>query len=523
MALPVIQINSTTGSDTAASGAGPATAVSGTGASMNATTTVDVSADSPDLSGIATDGSAVLWVDSSSGRQYSKIASVDNDAKTITCESAYANTESSKAWGVGGKRATLNHADTRTLLTDCLPGWTVDIQTDQTLTSTLTFTSLGSTADKVYFISTSTTRPILTFSLGSLTYCLATSGTVYIELRHLALNGAGANSNTIIYSNSLHYYWIKDCEIYGSGTANTSQSGISPAVNDGNARMYVEDCNIHDCFQAGITKSAGGVNQLIVSNCRIHHNTTDGILFNQVKGLTVFNCLIYSNTGDGLDFSGADATYFSGAFIIGNTINGNGGSGINLNATSALRTWIANNNITDNGAFGIAASATSVGLLQAFIDYNNYGSNADGNSSANSSGAVDTTDGLVKGTHDLDVDPGYTDVEDGDFSVGANVKAKGYPDATRKIGGNPTTGTTTYVDIGAAQRQEATPDFPDVGNVTDDDTVNGVTGTFAVPAEADVESGVQYGADGTEFEGELVAGGGTAPPVFVGGHVIRRV
>jgi hypothetical protein len=47
------------------------------------------------------------------------------------------------------------------------------------------------------------------------------------------------------------------------------------------------------------------------------------------------------------------------------------------------------------------------------------------------------------------------------------------------------------------------PDFPAVGNVTTDDTVNGATGTFAVPTEAQVESGVGFGAGGTEFTGEL--------------------
>jgi len=51
-----------------------------------------------------------------------------------------------------------------------------------------------------------------------------------------------------------------------------------------------------------------------------------------------------------------------------------------------------------------------------------------------------------------------------------------------------------------------TPDFPDVGNVLDDDTVNNQPGTFANVAEDDVENGVQWGADGTEFTGTLVEG-----------------
>ena len=52
----------------------------------------------------------------------------------------------------------------------------------------------------------------------------------------------------------------------------------------------------------------------------------------------------------------------------------------------------------------------------------------------------------------------------------------------------------------------ATPDFPSVTNVTTDDTVDGVTGTFAVPAITDVKSGTSYGAGGTEYTGTLIEG-----------------
>lgn len=56
------------------------------------------------------------------------------------------------------------------------------------------------------------------------------------------------------------------------------------------------------------------------------------------------------------------------------------------------------------------------------------------------------------------------------------------------------------------------PDFPDAGNVTQDDTVNGVAGTYVEVAEADVELGVQYGAGGTEKTGTLVVGAGADYP-----------
>ena len=46
-------------------------------------------------------------------------------------------------------------------------------------------------------------------------------------------------------------------------------------------------------------------------------------------------------------------------------------------------------------------------------------------------------------------------------------------------------------------------DFPDVGNVVVGDTTDGAAGTYAPALVADVEDGVTYGEDGTEFEGTL--------------------
>jgi len=66
---------------------------------------------------------------------------------------------------------------------------------------------------------------------------------------------------------------------------------------------------------------------------------------------------------------------------------------------------------------------------------------------------------------------------------------------------------------------------PSVGEVIDTAVygpASGTAGTFAIPAEADVKDGVFYGAAGTEFEGELVAGGGGGGVPVIGGNVVRR-
>ncbi len=57
----------------------------------------------------------------------------------------------------------------------------------------------------------------------------------------------------------------------------------------------------------------------------------------------------------------------------------------------------------------------------------------------------------------------------------------------------------------------ANPDLPLIGNVTDDDTLLGVTGTYEEANASDVRTGTKYGEDGTEFTGTY--GGGASNDV----------
>jgi hypothetical protein len=97
-----IKFNNLTGSDTQSSGLGPAVAVYGSGASTTGASNV--------VTGINTAGVSsgdLLWVQSSSGRQFSIIATVDSGSQ-VTCDDNFDNTESGRTWAIGGKRATLD-------------------------------------------------------------------------------------------------------------------------------------------------------------------------------------------------------------------------------------------------------------------------------------------------------------------------------------------------------------------------------------------------------------------------------
>ena len=102
---------------------------------------------------------------------------------------------------------------------------------------------------------------------------------------------------------------------------------------------------------------------------------------------------------------------------------------------------IFNNILANNGAYGIKfPSGTAFNdLHNPFCDYNAFYSNTSG-----------TMQNKTAGAHDVTSDPTFTAAGSADFSVGTNMKAVGYPSLITK------SGTTTYIDIGAAQRVEPT-------------------------------------------------------------------
>ncbi len=110
-----------------------------------------------------------------------------------------------------------------------------------------------------------------------------------------------------------------------------------------------------------------------------------------------------------------------------------GSIGIRSSSTVTFGLAIFNNiimNFETGGSLGAAD-------LAGFYDYNNFY----GNTTPRSNWPV--------GAHDTALDPGFVSAATGNFAIGTNLKAKGYP-GTWQIG------STGYVDIGAVQRKEPT-------------------------------------------------------------------
>ena len=102
------------------------------------------------------------------------------------------------------------------------------------------------------------------------------------------------------------------------------------------------------------------------------------------------------------------------------------------------------------------------------------------------------------------------------FGGGANFRL-----TSRTDGDAWDAATTTrriFAGVRAVGFDDGVADFPDVGNVTEDDTVGGVAGTYHEATEAEVQNGVTFGAD-EELTGTYVGGGGSGRPEIRGGNL----
>jgi len=140
-----ILFNNVEGSDSAASGLGPATAVTGT---------FDVTSGSNTLSnGVTSSGNIfdiavgdLIYVDTSSGRKFSIIQGINLTLGEFYTDDNWDVTETGRNWAVGGKRATLENSQSLWENGNHIPRSTLELETDQTLsTYVLSYIGIGHT------------------------------------------------------------------------------------------------------------------------------------------------------------------------------------------------------------------------------------------------------------------------------------------------------------------------------------------------------------------------------------------
>ncbi len=361
MALPTVAINSA-GSDTLASGAGPAVALNGSLAATHTNTTVNIT-DVVDLSGVAVDGSAVLWVSSSSGKQWSKITTIagSSGAWVVTVADAYANTESGKSWAIGGKRLSLNGSIQLGL--DMRSGWVIDVQTDQVLTSTFRLTPNAVNNQWSSFTSTSVTRPIISTSTNSVSPC-DLQGANQLIVSHLSLlNTAGTPADGIAlasFSSAATAVLVDDCVVDGF------RNGIMDHDSGGNAdvfAMVITNCEVKNCTTFGVNLWAGAN----VEGCKIHDNLGAGLnlLGTRARAVSVVDTVIYGNVGIDCDVAlvAQTSALFRNVNFTGATAGVSAGFGLRLNTANNTNTVRVDNCIFyGNAKYGLY-NANLIGVL----------------------------------------------------------------------------------------------------------------------------------------------------------------
>ena len=388
-----IKFNNSTGSDTQSSGLGPAVAVYGSGASTTGASAV--------VTGINTTGVSagdLLWVQSSSGRQFSIIASVDSSTQ-VTCDDNFDNTESSRTWAIGGKRATL--AGSQRIYDDGSTAdghgdWIVELEDGYTETLSASINLRVSATSTEGFIlrgqEGASTKPVLTFSnAGTAINVYAQKTTIKnIELQNTATTAPGVVG--IYCQNYSTPTKIIDVDIHDS--VNNFYYGIY--ANGSVSGFSCTGCSIGNTANVGCYPRIVSGSPFRIDRCVIFNCGSDGIHHRNSTGFTVSNCLIFNNSGIGINIANGSSD------TLGNIIHGNA-TGISLNASLTPNRLIGN--IISSCGTGIDVSTVANGYHE--IDRNAFYNNTTANVSNYS---------RVTNSIQLTADP-FVDAANGDFNV----------------------------------------------------------------------------------------------------------
>jgi hypothetical protein len=395
-----ILFNSTTGSDSNASGLGPSSAVIGSSAELDGTATVDMSYDGMDLSGIS--AGDLLFCSTSSGRKFSIIASVDTLSETITTDDVWP-TESGVSWSVGGKRATWDNADSRRIFgDDCAAGFLIETETDQSLTSALLIkhgsttepvTIQGSTAHKV-INQTASTFVMDTPSWGSgktiiknikFTNSNSTKSTSVVGFRQQHQVETHIFENCIFgdATNNLRYGWYTGQyarTVFKSCVFENCEIGVYGYWNP-NGSFFVSDCVFRNNTGAYAFYSAGTNYGTSIHNSLFHNNAQQGAFVSEKGDVT--GCCFYGNGGDGLGFNASYGNYSSA--IYGNIFVSNSGYGID-NSTKPIDTIY--NNAFYNNTSGQINGSTDIVTITLTADPFTDAANGDFNLNTSAGGGA---------------------------------------------------------------------------------------------------------------------------------------
>lgn len=422
MAFPVIQYDAAAGSDTAASGAGPSTAITGASATAGAGNVINLDG-SPDLSGVASDGSAAIWVNGATGAHLAKITAVDDTGKTVTTEILMVT--AGVSWAIGGERASMVNDTGRFDWEDALSGWTFEFDSGTYLsgdTSMFTGQAIGDATDGPFsFIaksSLSAGRPkIHKPSTDAINRLIHFSGSeivdIYIEGVEFAQDVAWGGGSAIRTASTNSRITVVDVLFTSANTNVYSESNWATAIEStGSSAVLVYNSAFSGNWRAAMTWGSGRNNKIFQGNF------CNGCGIVMLASSSFSSCAISENIFINSKTYGISLTLeasTSFAFVNHNIVVGAASHGIFINSDAgAVSSYsITNNILADNGGYGI--SSTSGGgdpTLRRYINWNAFHANVSGD--ANVGNTIIQDDNILAAT--LTVDP-FTNAAGGDFSI----------------------------------------------------------------------------------------------------------
>lgn len=179
----------------------------------------------------------------------------------------------------------------------------------------------------------------------------ATSGSNFVQLRNLSINGAGTGTNGIRIASTTSVSGVsvsvENCVIFGfrAGTGR----GISDERTGAGGKLYVEDTLIKNNSGSGaviIPTGAGAVNA-VFSNCRFESNTGSGLGAEPNTKITANNCVAVNNGSKGFVAEGAASAELN----LQNCIASHNDKGVQAQGGAIVR--MSNTQITNNPTLGV--------------------------------------------------------------------------------------------------------------------------------------------------------------------------
>lgn len=393
------------------------------------------------LGAIAVDGSQALFLNgaTNSNQKIFFINSIDDGTGSVgTTVTPTGLTAAATDWGIGG-RMIYASANIEAALR---AGDTVLFNNSPAAKTTTFFTSRtagDSTSGYINLTGKAGVRPVLTISSGTANVLSLVQSFWHIE--NLELKQQGTVADVISTTGNANLF--VNLKI-SQGAAN----GIGGIVS-GNR---IVNCEITGLGAAGITQNAVNNRDMQIIGNYIHNNTTDGIVLSAGATATMMiNNVVSNNGGRGINISAATGTGdILPHLIYGNTIYGNGNSGLEVADTDTL-TVVVNNIFQENGnaagEYNVEWVAGTAELLGYHANNLFFHSNCQGSGTGGPACVL----GLTVNSTESSSNALFTNAGAADFTLQLTspAKATGYPGVL--LGGS-----TGYLDMGALQRLEPT-------------------------------------------------------------------